>query len=51
VKITIVGLGVLGTSLGLGLKAATTDIPITGHDPDGDLVARAKKVGAIDGSH
>lgn len=50
-KITIVGLGVLGTSLGLGLKAATTDIPITGHDPDGDLVARAKKMGAIDGSH
>ena len=50
-RITIVGLGVLGTSLGLGLKAATSDIPITGHDPDPDLVARAKKAGAIDDSH
>lgn len=50
-RITIVGLGVLGTSLGLGLKSATTDIPVTGHDSDPVRVSRAKRLGAIDGSH
>ncbi len=50
-KLTIVGLGLLGTSLGLALKAANPAIQITGHDPDPDLVKRAKKLGAIDKSH
>ena len=50
-RISIVGLGVLGTSLGLALKSATKDIPITGHDPDVALVSRAKHLGAIDHSH
>jgi len=51
VKLTIVGLGLLGTSLGLALKAANPAIQITGHDPDPELARRAKKLGAIDQSH
>lgn len=51
VKLTIVGLGLLGTSLGLALKTANPSIQIMGHDPDSDLVKRAKKLGAIDQSH
>jgi len=49
--ITIVGLGVVGTSIGLALKAATSDIPVMGHDPDSQQVARAKRLGAIDKNH
>jgi len=51
VNLTIVGLGAVGTSLGLALKAATSQIAIVGHDPDSSRVARAKKLGAIDKSH
>lgn len=50
-RMTIVGLGVLGTSLGLALKAATAEIPVTGHDADAERVSRAKRLGAIDQSH
>jgi len=50
-RLTIVGLGVLGTSLGMALKAATSEIPITGHDPEPSLVSRAKRLDAIDRSH
>jgi len=50
-NITIVGLGVVGTSLGLALKAATSGIPVIGHDPDAQRVARARKLGAVDKSH
>jgi prephenate dehydrogenase len=49
--ITVVGLGVVGTSLGMALKAAASEITIMGHDPDAQRVARAKKAGAIDKSH
>jgi len=41
----------LGTSLGMALKAATSEIPITGHDPEPSLVSRAKRLDAIDRSH
>jgi len=51
VRLTIVGLGLIGTSLGLALKEATGDIAITGHDPDDERVSRARKLGAIDKSH
>jgi prephenate dehydrogenase len=50
-KLTIVGLDVVGTSLGMALKVATAAIPITGHDPDAERVARAKRLKAIDRSH
>ena len=50
-NLTIVGLGRIGTSLGLALKGASKEIAIIGHDPDSDNVRRAKKLGAIDKSH
>ena len=50
-NLTIVGLDVLGTSLGLALKSAAEGISVMGHDPDPEHVARARKLGAIDKSH
>ena len=50
-NLTIVGLGTIGASVGLALKAATSEITVTGHDPDAVRVQRAKKLGAIDKSH
>ena len=50
-NLTLVGLGMVGASVGLALKAATSQIPIMGHDPEPSLVQRAKKLGAIDKSH
>lgn len=51
VIVAIVGLGLMGTSLGLALKAASSEITIIGHDPETAHIARAKKLGAIDKSH
>jgi prephenate dehydrogenase len=50
-NVTIVGLDVLGTSLGLALKAAAVEAVVMGHDSDTDRVGRARKLGAIDRSH
>jgi prephenate dehydrogenase len=56
VRITIVGLGMTGTSLALALRnaihsaAVHEDIAITGHDPEPERAARAKRLGAIDRS-
>lgn len=50
-KLTIVGLGAIGTSLGAALREATTEIPVTGHDADPERVKRARALGAIDRSH
>jgi len=50
-SLTIIGLGVLGTSLGLALKSAISQMQIVGHDPEPVLTAQAKKLGAIDKSH
>ncbi len=50
-NLTLVGLGLVGTSVGLALKAVSDDISVTGHDADADRVGRAKELGAIDGSH
>ncbi len=49
-KITVVGLGVTGTSLALALQAAHEAIEITGHDREPERSARAKRLGAIDHS-
>jgi len=51
VSVTIVGLGVVGTSLGLALKHSAPRVRVVGHDPDAKCVARARKLGAIDKSH
>lgn len=52
-KITIIGLGLIGGSLGLALKAAgLSGVEIVGHDRDHGAENTAKKMGAIDkGEH
>lgn len=50
-QITIIGLGLIGISLGLALKKEERSYTIIGHDKENDAVARAKKSGAIDKSH
>lgn len=48
-KITIIGLGLIGGSLGLALKASGLgDIEVVGHDRDRGAESEAKKKGAID---
>ena len=49
-RVTIVGLGLIGTSIGLGLKKAKfkTAIEIVGTDRDSMNTARASRMGAVD---
>ncbi len=47
-QVTIVGLGVTGTSLGLALKKASREIRIVGHDRDPEAAGAARKLGAVD---
>ncbi|MBI5650478.1 MAG: prephenate dehydrogenase/arogenate dehydrogenase family protein [Chloroflexi bacterium] len=47
-RIAIVGLGLLGGSIGLALKKANLDLEIIGHDKDPGVSARAQKRGAVD---
>ncbi|MFP3897209.1 MAG: prephenate dehydrogenase [Anaerolineales bacterium] len=50
-NLTLVGLELVGTSVGLALKAVSDDLSIVGHDPHADSVKRAQELGAIDESH
>lgn len=48
-RIAIIGLGLIGGSIGLGLKQAKLkEIEIVGHDRDAETAGRAKRRGAID---
>ena len=47
-RIAIVGLGLIGGSIGLALKQANLDLEIIGHDKDPGVSARAQKRGAVD---
>src|SRR5512140_3676546 len=47
-RITIVGLGLIGGSIGLALKKAKVDTEIVGHDKNSDVARRALKMGAVD---
>ncbi len=48
-RIAIIGLGLIGGSIGLALKkAGLTDIEIAGNARSRDTIRRAKKIGAID---
>ncbi|MBI3976957.1 MAG: prephenate dehydrogenase/arogenate dehydrogenase family protein [Chloroflexi bacterium] len=48
-RIAIVGLGLVGTSIGLALKRANLpSVEVVGHDRDSGVAARAKKRGAVD---
>ena len=50
-QITIVGLGLIGSSIGLGLKAMEQDYVIFGHDKERKAMDRALKIGAVDKTH
>jgi len=47
-RITIIGLGRLGTSVGLALKKTGAELELVGHDKDRDTLNAAVKAGAID---
>lgn len=47
-RITIVGLGLIGTSIGMALSRETRDFEIIGHDKEPAAMDRAKKLKAID---
>ncbi len=48
-RITIVGMGLIGTSIGMGLKQAKLDhIEIVGTDIDSAAIGKAKRKGALD---
>lgn len=47
-RITIVGTGLIGASIGLGLKKVGTKAAIVGHDRDHPTAKQAQKLGAVD---
>ena len=47
-KITIIGLGLIGGSLGLALRQSGAGLEVVGHDRDPEVGGRAKKRGAVD---
>jgi prephenate dehydrogenase len=49
-KISIIGLGLIGSSLGLALRAPGRDVEVIGYDIDSKVHGRAKKEGAVDRS-
>ncbi|MBI5305178.1 MAG: prephenate dehydrogenase/arogenate dehydrogenase family protein [Chloroflexi bacterium] len=47
-RISIIGLGLIGGSIGLALKKANLEVEIIGHDKDPGVSAKAQKRGAVD---
>ncbi len=47
-RITIIGTGLVGGSMGLALKKSGLELEIVGHDKDQSVAARALKRGALD---
>ncbi len=47
-QVTIVGLGLIGTSAGLALRRFADRVYVVGHDPNPGLAGAAKKAGAVD---
>lgn len=47
-RITIVGMDLIGASIGLGLKKVGTKAEIVGHDKVHPMATRAQKLGAVD---
>src|SRR5215211_6934991 len=48
VQITIIGLGQVGSSIGLALKASKVDAHLVGHDKEPGIAKEAQKAGAVD---
>src|SRR3954451_17875428 len=49
-KIAVLGVGLIGGSIGLAARARL-DAEVAGFDPDRELLARADELGAIDSTH
>jgi prephenate dehydrogenase len=47
-RVTIVGLGLIGSSMGLALRQARLTSAVVGHDIDRGVAGQAKKSGAVD---
>jgi len=47
-KVSIVGLGLIGSSMGLALRQAQPGFKIVGHDKDSALSRKAQQVGAVE---
>lgn len=49
-RVTIVGLGLVGASMGLAIRKARPEVEVVGHDSSADATRRAQKLGAIEKS-
>src|SRR6476619_6038512 len=49
-RIDVLGSGLIGVSIGLAARQRL-EAEVAGFDPDGDLLARAEELGAIDSAH
>jgi prephenate dehydrogenase len=47
-RIAIVGLGLIGQSIGLALRRYPEKVTVVGHDPSPDLSSKAKRAGAVE---
>ena len=47
-KISIIGLGQIGASIGLGLRKKIKGVEIVGHDIEPTTAGQARKIGAVD---
>lgn len=47
-RVTIIGTGFVGASIGLALRAARPELEVVGHDSSSDAVKQAQKSGAIE---
>ena len=47
-NLAIIGLGLIGTSIGLALKKAGVDVEIVGHDKHPDPSSMSYRMGAVD---
>lgn len=50
-KVSIIGTGTIGTSLGLALKNSQASVEIVGHDREHHRAGEARKMGALDQTH
>lgn len=50
-RISIIGLGLIGGSIGLALRQAGVASAVIGHDIAREIGAKAKKIGAVDQTH
>jgi prephenate dehydrogenase len=48
VQITMIGLGQIGSSIGLALKAHNVNVRLVGHDKDSQAAKESQKLGAVD---